>query len=129
MSNNPMECPVCGHTLQFDGDSYYCENCILPSKQPEYSVEVSYAWERTKEKYSNALNDLEDVVNEPSHYKIADVEVIDIIKSALNDDAFAGYLMGNVLKYRLRAGKKGDTEQDIAKALRYEAWLVEWLDD
>jgi len=119
MSNNPMECPVCGHTLQFDGDSYYCENCIA----------LASAWERTKEQYSNALNDLEDVVNEPSHYKIADVEVIDIIKSALNDDAFAGYLMGNVLKYRLRAGKKGDTEQDIAKALRYEAWLVEWLDD
>jgi len=49
--------------------------------------------------------------------------VIDAIKELLTEEEFRGYLKGNVLKYRLRAGKKDDVEQDIAKAMRYEAWL------
>ncbi len=144
MSNNPVECEVCGHTLQFDGDSYYCENCLGDKKKERepYYKDMSMSTPKTEAKEFHdvytirnptpcstdpwtpeADDEEEDVVNEPAHYKIAGVEVIDVIRAALTENAFAGYLMGNVLKYRLRAGKKGDAEQDIAKALKYEAWL------
>jgi hypothetical protein len=46
-------------------------------------------------------------------------EAIDIIKAALTPEEFIGYCKGNCLKYRLRAGKKDDLQQDIDKAGTY----------
>lgn len=60
-----------------------------------------------------------DNVNHPKHYKQFGVEVIDIIHNVLGDDGFKAYCIGNELKYRLRAGDKGDAAQDIAKAMKY----------
>ena len=68
----------------------------------------------------------EDVVNSPSHYKLfPEQEVIDVIKSVLTEEEFNGYCKGNILKYRLRAGDKGDATQDIAKADKYQMWLFD----
>ena len=44
----------------------------------------------------------------------------------MTKEQFKGFLMGNALKYRLRAGHKEDAQQDIDKALRYEKWLKEY---
>lgn len=63
---------------------------------------------------------MSDAVNHPSHYKLfPGQEAIDIIKAALTQEEFMGYLKGNALKYRLRAGNKDDLSQDIAKAEWY----------
>lgn len=65
-----------------------------------------------------------DPVNKPKHYAIApDVEAIDIIRSSLTPEQFKGYLLGNFLKYRLRAGDKGDLQQDIDKSNWYKREL------
>jgi hypothetical protein len=65
-----------------------------------------------------------DMVNNPPYYKVfPDAEAIDIIESALTPEEFAGYLKGNALKYRLRAGDKGDMAQDIDKANWYKRRL------
>lgn len=55
-----------------------------------------------------------DNVNHPSHYTRWPVEVIDITERE-------GFLLGNTLKYALRAGAKdGSTyEEDMAKACWY----------
>lgn len=52
----------------------------------------------------------------PNHYKAesGDLEAIDVIEKF-----GLGYLLGNVLKYILRAGKKDDRLQDLKKALAY----------
>lgn len=61
-----------------------------------------------------------DAVNHPKHYKLfPDMEAIDVIEAALTPEEFAGYCKGNALKYRLRAGEKGDTQQDIDKSNWY----------
>lgn len=53
-------------------------------------------------------------VNHPSHYTYGPMEVIDIIEGfKLN------YHVGNVAKYILRAGHKGDYLLDLKKALWY----------
>lgn len=62
---------------------------------------------------------LPDAVNHPSHYKRYPVEVIDIIRHVLGPEGFKAYCIGNELKYRLRAGDKGDAAQDLAKAMKY----------
>lgn len=68
----------------------------------------------------DAAPNTSDPVKHPKHYKFFDTEAIDIIKSALTDEEFLGYIKGNSLKYRLRAGKKDDVTQDINKAKQYE---------
>ena len=56
-------------------------------------------------------------VNHPSHYQLLEnVEVIEVIASAMTKAEFKGFCLGNILKYRLRAGNKDALLQDIAKA-------------
>lgn len=70
------------------------------------------------------------VVNKPSHYMLfPDTEVMDVIRNTLSYEEFVGYLKGNVLKYRLRAGKKDNAEQDLAKAARYEHLVRTLIDE
>ena len=67
-------------------------------------------------------------VEHPSHYNaIPNWEVIDTIQRDLSSEEYVGFLKGNILKYRLRAGHKGDALQDIAKADYYKNLLIEFL--
>ena len=112
-----IKCPHCGYILPdghaiamtCDQSNYICNKC---HKQ----------WERS-------TFDDKDMVNSPQHY--ADhypVEVIDMIKQIFKlifgEDwkiAFDGYMLGNELKYRLRAGFKHEDKivEDIQKSLWY----------
>ena len=59
-------------------------------------------------------------VTKPSHYQLfPNVEAIEIIARSMTVEQFKGYCLGNILKYRLRAGKKSELaylEKDMAKA-------------
>lgn len=74
------------------------------------------------EEMSNESNNEKDMVNSPSHYKVFQTEAIDIIKDALTLEQFKGYLLGNMLKYRLRAGfkDKKKKEEDLKKSNWYQ---------
>lgn len=70
--------------------------------------------------------EIKDDINHPQHYKLfPDMEAFDVIKASLSPAELRGYLKGNVLKYRLRAGEKGPAEKCIAKAEWYKARLFE----
>lgn len=65
---------------------------------------------------------MEDVIKSPAHYQSSlGIQVIDIINEWYPDS----YNLGNVLKYLLRADKKGNRQQDLEKALQYLTWEVE----
>lgn len=71
-----------------------------------------------------------DAVNHPSHYDLfadGSLETVDAIQKLLTPEEYAGYLKGNILKYRLRAGNKDDTLQDIAKAKKYNEFLADHI--
>lgn len=59
-------------------------------------------------------------VRTPSHYMLFDdIEAIEVIARSMTVEQFKGYILGTVLKYRLRAGKKSELaymEKDLAKA-------------
>lgn len=61
-----------------------------------------------------------DGVHAPSHYMLFDdIEAIEVIARSMTREQFKGYCFGNILKYRLRAGKKSELaylEKDMAKA-------------
>ena len=60
-----------------------------------------------------------DPIQRPAHYQRFGMEVIDIIRHVLGPEGFRAYCIGNEIKYRLRAGDKGDAQQDLGKAMKY----------
>jgi Protein of unknwon function (DUF3310) len=70
-----------------------------------------------------------DPVNHPDHYNQGGIETVRIIRMALTDEEYLGYLKGNVLKYRERAQFKGKADQDYAKARWYFDRIAEFKAD
>jgi hypothetical protein len=64
-----------------------------------------------------------DNVNHPMHYNMHPIETIEMIRAILNEcppmDPFSAYCLGSELKYRLRAGFKGNAQEDIEKAMKF----------
>ncbi len=64
-----------------------------------------------------------DAIN-PDHYKRGGIESIDYIQAKLTPEEFAGYCLGNMLKYLSRLGHKDEAAQEMRKAIWYgERWL------
>ena len=65
----------------------------------------------------------ENNVKDPQHYKIGNLETIDLIQQTVKD--FGSVCQANILKYGIRANKKHESpKDDIQKIIRYgEFWL------
>jgi hypothetical protein len=68
-----------------------------------------------------------EAITSPAHYKVCEgLEVVDMIRAVLTPEQFKGYCLGNLIKYRMRAGKKTMSPmEDLGKAHVYEQWLAE----
>jgi hypothetical protein len=91
---------------------------VLSHPESEWAIVSEYQGQKRTAK-------IEDQVN-PSHYKQYPIEVADIIRLILEacppeTTGTEAYLLGNELKYRLRAGFKDPSKvnEDIDKALWY----------
>ena len=68
---------------------------------------------------------MNDNVKNPQHYKIGNLETIDLIQQVVKD--FGSVCQANILKYGIRANKKHDNpKDDIQKIIRYSEF---WLND
>ena len=69
---------------------------------------------------------MSDMVDHPEHYDENTIDIIERIIEGLDSKSAARLF--NVLKYAIRAGKKGDLDQDIAKANNFAHRLCtgEW---
>jgi hypothetical protein len=54
-----------------------------------------------------------------THYKDMPVQPWDVMEAVLSRAEFEGFLKGNVIKYSMRAGHKGDASTDLQKARHY----------
>lgn len=57
---------------------------------------------------------MSDPIN-PGHYRSGGMEAIDVIEAFFPDS----FHLGNAFKYIARAGKKGDTIEDLRKSVWY----------
>lgn len=82
-------------------------------------LENDNRYPHTCEPVVNKPQDIEGV-RTPRHYMLFDdIEAIEVIARSMTCEQFKGYCLGNILKYRLRAGKKSELaflEKDMAKA-------------
>lgn len=68
-----------------------------------------------------------DAVNSPKHYSVFEkLEAIEVIARSMTADQFYGYCLGNILKYRLRAGGKDDVMQELGKADKYQELFTQF---
>lgn len=113
----------------------FCDGKVLNVCPSGQSVEVKWPFLAEPVKHGQAallITDhvqdkpevRDDGVRKPSHYQVFDgVESIEIIARSMTVSEFRGFCMGNVLKYRLRAGKKSELatmEKDLNKAAFYQ---------
>jgi hypothetical protein len=66
---------------------------------------------------------MSDPVNKPAHYTKGGIEALDAIEASMSEEAFCGFLKGNVMKYLWRYRDKGGL-QDLNKALYYLNRLI-----
>ena len=93
----------------------------------ERCVEIDHNAEFEQYKFKLTPADIEkwdtpeDMVNHPPHYNQYPFEVLEAIHTLLGTEGYKAYLLGNELKYRLRAGfkDKDKVQEDIDKALFY----------
>lgn len=95
---------------------HYCRGC------EEFSNDCTCN-SAPKPEVKHPVKEIEGV-RTPSHYMLfEDVESIQVIARTMTVAEFKGFCLGNVLKYRLRAGKKSELatiEKDLAKADFYK---------
>lgn len=91
-----------------------CFRNFSPEQEREYKERVK----KTKE-VSWVHKPKNNAVSSPNHYLKLGYECIEIIASALSQEAFKGYCMGNFLKYRFRMGDKDEMKQDFDKSKEY----------
>jgi hypothetical protein len=68
-----------------------------------------------------------ETVNHPDHYG-GDViyETIKVLEATMTSEQFVGFLRGNAIKYAMRAGKKVNAEEDLAKASWYINYEIDF---
>lgn len=85
----------------------------------DYDTRDGHALDCTIHNATASVNTIEGVTK-PSHYMLFDdIEAIEVLARSMTREQFKGYCFGNILKYRLRAGKKSELaylEKDMAKA-------------
>jgi hypothetical protein len=68
---------------------------------------------------------MRDVAKLP-HYMNQRVQPIRYMHQSMSDEAFKGFLKGNIIKYIMREDRK-NKQEDVAKALVYMNWLNEFV--
>lgn len=69
-----------------------------------------------------------ETVNHPAHYGgDTTYETIKVLRAWLTPEQYAGFLLGNSLKYLSRVGKKSDAVEDASKAKWYAEAYIQFL--
>ena len=72
------------------------------------------------------VEDMQEDTMHDKHYRESLVEPILVMQDFFSPEELIGFLKGNILKYRLRAGDKGTKEEmqsDFDKIRVYDEWL------
>lgn len=101
----------------YKGDSYFNKDSLKWKYCDSSKITGKLVWKRDKV-------EVEDSVNQPSHYTSGGIECLDAMQAMLSKDEFIGFLRGNVFKYNWRYKLKNGIE-DLKKAKFYQDKLIE----
>lgn len=111
--------PSCGINRQLTYDQIMSLDKVEHIDVDNCNVDKMVSMEPCKVKDADKTS-AADQVKSPSHYQLIEgVESIEIIARSMTQAEWKGFCLGNMLKYRIRAGKKDSLQQDIDKANFY----------
>ena len=117
------DCTGCRY-VGYDEGAEPCVNCIhaITFSDPRYENAPSYYVPY------DIVEDVEDIVNHPSHYTNGGMECIDEMMLVFGKRVVADFCLCNAWKYRYRALSKNGQE-DIDKSHWYMAKYKEIMDE
>lgn len=59
-----------------------------------------------------------------SHYEKSSMQPLEVMQRLMSKEQFLGFLLGNVIKYTMRADFKNQKESDLRKAKTYYYWYT-----
>jgi len=102
-----------------------CPNCKNDSlsfeTEDNLPLENPYCFECSNFMMRNLIDDKDNI--NPDHYKNGEIECIDAIQSSMTNEAFKGYLKGNIIKYVWRFENK-NRQECLKKAIWYTDRLI-----
>lgn len=125
------KCQRCGNTFTVSKGNYmYCDDCrrlnIPPSWIKKEELTDTVVGQTRADISKTEIT--EDMVNHPSHYKLANgMESIDVIRAVLSPEEYKGWCKGNALKYQFRAGKKDPAKE--SEDYRKAQWFLNELNE
>lgn len=94
-----------------------------------FAVIPPHPYKEEAEETENEEEEKEVSVDNPSYYKEAKVEAIDLMHELMTHEQFEGFLWGNIIKYAYRYGRKGSKGETAAKIRQYAEWLEDTARD
>lgn len=113
------QCGNCNKACMDRKQGHYCNKWIpVPNYVPNENERIGI----------NPNSEVETGTTETAtHYQVADKQPIEIMQDMMTPEQFVGFLRGNVIKYSLRMGHKGETVKDALKCWQYADWLAKAL--
>ncbi len=104
-------------------ESKWVPECVLEPAEEEAAVLPPAEEEAT------VIPPAEGTAATQEHYKKAAMQPLQVMQTILSPEQFKGFLLGNVVKYLMRADFKGQTGADYGKARQYYYWYSLVKDD
>lgn len=78
-------------------------------------------WKKATPRPDESKSLTKEMVKNPTHYDIIDdFTTLEMIARSSTVEEFRGFCKGNIIKYRMRVGKKDDVTQEVGKADNYK---------
>lgn len=105
--------------LKFD-----CDECIHADNQPSCYLSQGCI---NQSKFVAGCAGI-GLTEQAKHYQTGQQQPIEVMQNTMNPEQFAGFLLGNVIKYAMRMNHKGKMREDAGKCRQYAEWLTDALD-
>jgi hypothetical protein len=92
---------------------------VIPFPGKSIVEEIEEALEECPNELPEYTGDIGTAATSP-HYNSLPIQPVELMEATLTREEFLGYLKGNMIKYAMRAGRKGETQKDVNKYNQYK---------
>ena len=78
-------------------------------------IDIQKLESNAKEKLLEGEKQMKDLINEPPHYNVGDINCLQLIKQQLGKEGYLAYLTGSAYKYLYRHEHKEENIADLKK--------------
>ena len=92
-------------------------------------IDIQKLESNAKEKSLEGEKQMKDLINEPPHYNVGDINCLQLIKQQLGKEGYLAYLTGSAYKYLYRHEHKEENIADLKKCKYFIEAKIEELEN